>query len=172
VSEPLLNVMKIMLLAGLYLFFVRVLWSVFSELRDPRTVARKRRDLDPVPASSAHTAESRPAVAGSSTRRGQSAALAVVEPMALGQLRMSDTGMVFPLGTEITLGRANTNGIVVDDTYVSTVHARIFNTNGTYFFEDLASRNGSALNGEAIVVITALVAGDLIQLGGTTMEFS
>jgi pSer/pThr/pTyr-binding forkhead associated (FHA) protein len=55
---------------------------------------------------------------------------------------------------------------------MSTVHARIFDTNGTYFIEDLASRNGSTLNGQAIVVTTALVPGDVLQFGGTTMEFS
>ncbi len=165
--------MKIMLLAGLYLFFVRVLWSVFSELRDPRTVARKRRDLDAsAPASVRTTARRSVATAPPAANAGQAAALAVMTPTAIGQLRMSDTGMVFPLGAEITLGRANTNGIVINDTYVSTVHARIFNTNGTYFIEDLASRNGSTLNGQAIVATTALVPGDVLQLGGSTMEFA
>ena len=172
-SEPLLNVMKIMLLAGLYLFFVRVLWSVFNELRDPRSVARKRRDLDPAVAASVRTTARRSVPAPTAqANAGQAAALAVVTRTALGQLRMSDTGMVIPLGAEITLGRAHTNGIVVNDTYVSTVHARIFATNGTYFIEDLASRNGSTLNGQAIVATTALVPGDVLQLGGTTMEFS
>lgn len=166
--------MKIMLLAGLYLFFVRVLWSVFSELRDPRTVARKRRDLDPVAANAAvRTTARRSAPApAAAANAGQAAALAVVTPTAVGQLRLSDTGAVFPLGAEITIGRAHTNGIVVNDTYVSTVHARIFLTNGTYFIEDLASRNGSTLNGQAIVATTALVPGDVLQLGGSTMEFS
>lgn len=171
-SEPLLNVMKIMLLAGLYLFFVRVLWSVFSELRDPRTVARKRRDQDPVPASVRTTARRASAAPTSPANAGQAAALAVVTPQAVGQLRLTDTGAVYPLGSQITLGRADTNGVVLNDTYVSTVHARIFLTNGTYFVEDLSSRNGSTLNGQAIVATTALVPGDVVQLGATSMEFS
>ena len=136
-------------------------------------MARKRRDLDPDGAASARTTARRSVSAPSAPASvGQAAALAVVAPTALGQLRMSDTGMMFPLGAQITLGRANTNGIVINDTYMSTVHARIFNTNGTYFIEDLASRNGSTLNGQAIVATTALVPGDVLQLGGTTMEFS
>ena len=170
-SEPLLNVMKIMLLAGLYLFFVRVLWSVFSELRDPRTLARKRRDLDPV-AASARTTSRRVAAPSRPANAVQAAALAVVTPQAIGQLRFPDTGAVVPLGSQITLGRANTNGVVLNDTYVSTVHARIFLTNGTYFVEDLSSRNGSTLNGQAIVATTALVPGDVLQFGATSMEFS
>jgi len=173
VSEPLLNVMKVMLLAGLYLFFVRVLWSVFSELRDPRTVARKRRDLEPAAAAAGvRTTSRRAAPVLAAANAGQEAALAVATPAAYGQLRMADSGMTFQLGSEITLGRANTNGIVLNDTYVSTVHARIFSTNGTYFIEDLASRNGSTLNGQAIVATTALVPGDVLQLGGSTMEFA
>ena len=165
--------MKIMLLAGLYLFFVRVLWSVFSELRDPRTVARKRRDLDAAPAAGVRTTARRSAAAPAAPANvGQAAALAVVTPTAVGQLRMSDTGATVQLGSEITLGRAHTNGIVINDTYVSTVHARIFVTNGTYFIEDLSSRNGSTLNGQAIVATTALVPGDILQLGGTAMEFN
>ena len=172
VSEPLLNVMKIMLLAGLYLFFVRVLWSVFSELRDPRTVARKRRDLDAVAASVRTTAHRVPSAPTPPANPGQAAALAVVTAQAIGQLRFSDTGAVCPLGSQITLGRAETNGVVLNDTYVSTVHARIFFTNGTYFVEDLSSRNGSTLNGQAIVATTALVPGDVLQLGATSMEFS
>ncbi len=171
VSEPLLNVMKVMLLAGLYLFFVRVLWSVFSELRDPRTVARRRRDLDAPADASTRTTARRAAAHAPPAHAG-----AVVTATALGRLRVLEpaniAGATYQLGQQITLGRAPTNGIILDDTYVSTVHARIFLTNGTYFIEDLASRNGSTLNGRAIVATTALVPGDRLQVGATAMEFS
>jgi len=165
--------MKIMLLAGLYLFFVRVLWSVFSELRDPRTVARKRA---PEPAVADDIRETtmrgaRPATYIPAPQRG-----GVATGLAVGQLVVVEpaqlAGASHGLGAEITVGRAMTNGIVLDDTYVSTVHARIFVTNGTYFVEDLSSRNGSTLNGQALVATTALVPGDRVQFGATTLEFS
>ena len=175
-SEPLLNVMKIMLLAGLYLFFVRVLWSVFSELRDPRTIARKRKDVDRSQAASFDTTARRLTPPAPPANVGHAAAMSVVTALAVGQLRVIEphhlAGGVYQLGTEITMGRATTNGIPLDDTYVSTVHARIFQTNGTYFIEDLASRNGSTLNGQAIVATAALVPGGRLQVGATTMEFS
>lgn len=171
-SEPLLNVMKVMLLAGLYLFFVRVLWSVFSELRDPRTVARKRREKE----TSTRTTARSSVAPGPPAHVGRAAAMAVVAPAAVGQLRIvepaSHTGATYNLGNQITVGRAPTNGIILDDTYVSTVHARIFLTNGNYFVEDLESRNGSMLNGESIVATTALVPGDRLQFGATAMEFT
>lgn len=172
--------MKIMLLAGLYLFFVRVLWSVYSELRDPRSVVRKQRraaEAGGAAAGSARTTARRQVGSPAPpVHAGRAAAMAVVAPAATGQLRVVEpvehAGYTFQLGREITLGRAPTNGIVLDDTYVSTVHARIFLTNGQYFIEDLASRNGSTLNGQAIVATTALVPGDRLQLGATAMEFS
>lgn len=171
-SEPLLNVMKVMLLAGLYLFFVRVLWSVFSELRDPRTVARKRREAE----ASTRTTARRSVPAGPPAHAGRAAAMAIVAPSTVGQLRVIEpaklAGSTYHVGNQITIGRAPTNGIVLDDTYVSTVHARIWLTNGNYFIEDLASRNGSMLNGQSIVATTALVPGDRLQLGATAMEFS
>lgn len=168
--------MKIMLLAGLYLFFVRVLWSVFSELRDPRTVARKRNDAMPS-ADQVRTTTRGAVPAAAMPVAGPAAGYgAVATAVATGQLMVVDppqlAGTAYALGNEITLGRANTNGITLDDTYVSTVHARIFATNGAYFVEDLASRNGSTLNGQALVATTALAAGDRLQLGSTTLEFS
>lgn len=185
-SEPLLNVMKVMLLAGLYLFFVRVLWSVFSELRDPRTIVRKQtakngrhaqRSAIPdhalqgqVPVAMA------PAGAPPAPAPGSPSGRAPIVDLAIGQLLVIDppelAGVRYQLGPEITLGRADTNAIMLDDTYVSTVHARIFETKGTYFVEDLASRNGSTLNGAPLVATTALMPGDRLQFGATAMEFS
>lgn len=192
VSEPLLNVMKVMLLCGLYLFFLRVLWSVFSELRDPRSVARKRdqrRKAAAQPRAGAPAASPAPragqanpvapAAASVYATAGAAAPMATsaqAGPSAAGQLMVIDppelAGHRYSLGNEVTLGRAHTNGIVLDDTYVSTVHARIFLTNGTYFIEDLASRNGSMINDQQLVVTTALTPGDRLQLGATAMEFS
>lgn len=175
--------MKIMLLCGLYLFFLRVLWSVFSELRDPRTVARKRdkrrqaaaaaaqqpRRATPAPVPSAAAAAPVYATAGGPLPTSP-------EPSAAGQLMIIDppelAGHRFAIGNEITLGRAHTNGIMLDDTYVSTVHARIFLRNGTYFVEDLASRNGSMINDRQLVAASPLTPGDRLQLGATAMEFS
>ena len=36
-TEPLLGILKYVLLALLYVFFARVLWAVWSEVRGPRT---------------------------------------------------------------------------------------------------------------------------------------
>lgn len=175
--------MKIMLLCGLYLFFVRVLWSVFSELRDPRTVVRKQKRQKSAPSSGPEqspVAQPMPSAAsmpGLVTAGAPGAVgVAVVTPESLGQLRVIDppelVGTTYQLGQGLTIGRAPTNGIHLDDTYVSTVHARIFATNGTYFVEDLDSRNGTLINAHALVATTALLPGDRLQIGAVTLEFA
>ncbi len=177
-SEPLLNVMKIMVLAGLYLFFVRVLWSVYNELRDPRTRVQPRAEPVP-PVTNAAAPNMR-----TTTRRGGPAAAAVAAPVAsnapvavlIGQLMVleppENVGLTWALGNEITIGRAATCGLHIDDTYVSSVHARIFNRTGVFVIEDLDSRNGTVLNGNQLTTATELRPGDRIQFGTTLLEFS
>ena len=96
--------------------------------------------------------------------------------MIVGQLIVLEpppmAGVTFALANEITIGRAPTCGIHVNDGYVSQVHARVFATNGVFFVEDLDSSNGSTLNGDAITATTPLAPGDLLKVGATVMEFS
>jgi len=180
--------MKIMLLCGLYLFFLRVLWSVFSELRDPRTVARKRsgesgrrgRRSSPTVAAPPAPALGVPSPAAFASHAGSATpaqgAVAVAAATAAGELVVIEppeyAGNVFRLAQQTTIGRAATNGIILDDSYVSTVHARIFMRDGYYFAEDLDSRNGIMLNDQPVVAPEALFPGDLLQIGATSMEFS
>ena len=167
--------MKIMLLAGLYLFFVRVLWAVYTELRDPRTRVARRSEalLSSAPPDGAVVA---PQTARSSRRGGAGSGGAGATAVIVGQLIVIEpppmAGVTYALASEITIGRAPTCGIHVDDGYVSQVHARVFATNGTFFVEDLGSSNGSTLNGRAITTTTPLAPGDLLQIGATLMEFS
>lgn len=158
--------MKIMLLAGLYLFFVRVLWAVYNELRDPRTRVARKAEAN-VAASVARGGR-----APQPTMRRQSGSTAVM----VGQLTVvkpkSMAGTTYALANELTIGRAPTCGIKVDDNYVSQVHARVFFANGSFFVEDLASSNGTTLNNQALKATTALAPGDLLEVGATVMEFS
>lgn len=189
--------MKIMLLAGLYLFFVRVLWSVYNELRDPRTAVRRQpasaspQTVRAAPSGSGSAPGSAPfappappaaAVAPSvafashaGSAAGGGATMAPPAPM-IGQLMVREpahlAGLTWALGNEITLGRVPTCGIHLDDTYVSSVHARIFAVDGAFMIEDLDSRNGTVLNGASLTATTALRPGDVISVGATAMEFS
>ena len=48
------------------------------------------------------------------------------------------------------VGRHPKSDIVIDNVAVSRHHAQITNTNNEHFVEDLDSRNGTIINGEAI----------------------
>ena len=53
-------------------------------------------------------------------------------------------GEEFPLGEEVTVGRAGGCGVPIpDDTFVSQLHARVFRRDGDLFVEDLGSTNGT-----------------------------
>jgi len=74
-------------------------------------------------------------------------------------------GEVFDLpGPTITIGRSADNDIVLCDDKVSRQHCRLVKENGSLLLEDLASSNGSYVNGRA-VQRTRVFDGDKIRLG-------
>ena len=64
----------------------------------------------------------------------------------------------------ITVGRRDTNDIVISNSAVSGVHCRITFEDGKVYLTDLDSTNGTLVNGEP-VVNTEINSGDLIILG-------
>jgi len=164
VSEQLLTVLKLCLLALLYLFFLRVLRAVWSEVTPPKLAtvegAVSRRGRTP----KAKTQKAKTPKAAKS-RRGTTAPtrLVIVEPPARA-------GAEFALGAELTVGRAGGCSIVLDEQYVSQVHCRVFIRDGSVFAEDLGSTNGTWVNGTRAVGQMSARAGDRIQIGNVVME--
>ena len=56
------------------------------------------------------------------------------------------------------------------DTFVSQVHARVYDRDGTLWIEDVGSTNGTYVNGERIAQPVKLGKGDRVQLGETVLE--
>ncbi len=79
-------------------------------------------------------------------------------------------GQTFELGKELTIGRADKCRVVLDDTYVSQVHARIFPKGEGFALEDLGSTNGTYLNRRRITAPVELQRGDLVKIGKTVLE--
>jgi hypothetical protein len=155
-SEQLLTILKLCLLALLYLFFFRVLRAVWAELRQPAVAAGP-----PPPAAPAAPAAPR------GRRRGKGAVseLVVADPA-------DRRGARFPLGGELTIGRAAGCAIAIpDDTYVSSLHARVSRTpDGSVRVEDLGSTNGTFVNRTKVTAPVVLAAGDRLQIGNTVFE--
>jgi Protein of unknown function (DUF3662)/Inner membrane component of T3SS, cytoplasmic domain len=71
-------------------------------------------------------------------------------------------------GAPLTIGRASDNGLVIHDTRVSRHHARLQARRGALVFTDLASTNGSRVNGSRVAEV-ALGEGDRIEIGDTVL---
>ena len=71
-------------------------------------------------------------------------------------------------GSQMTIGRARDNDLVLDDGKVSRHHARLMPRHRTLVFTDLDSTNGSWVNGTRIAEV-ALGEGDRIELGETVL---
>jgi hypothetical protein len=151
-----LTILEYCFLALVYLFLFRVVRTVLAELKPGRI---------PVPAAA--VAEAAPVAAMAPSRREKSGRrweLVIVEPT-------SRSGESFSLGEELSVGRgAGCAVVLADDTFVSTVHARIFMRGNDPYVEDLGSTNGTLLNGETVVEPIRLRPGDRVQFGQTVME--
>jgi pSer/pThr/pTyr-binding forkhead associated (FHA) protein len=160
VSEQLLTILKLCLLALLYLFFFRVLRAVWAELRPPKLVDATPRAPAPAGATGRGSRKS--------AKRQRDAApvaprLVVLEPA-------EQRGRSFPIGAEMTVGRAAGCQITLDDTYASQIHARVFLRDGQYLVEDLGSTNGTYLNRHKVAGPMVVHPGDKVQIGNTVME--
>ena len=178
-TDQLLGILKWALLALLYLFFARVLWAVWSEVRGPRpghaaaTMPRAAAPTDltepaPMPAPAGMPVSRgkapKPPRSGARAKRGDVTRLVVTEPRVR-------RGSTYAIGDEITFGRADSCTISMpDDTFVSQLHARVFRREGGVFADDLGSTNGSFVNGRKLTVAEPLAKGDRLQIGNTIFE--
>ena len=156
-SEQLLTILKFCLMALLYLFFFRVLRAVTVEINPPPALERVGGGgrVAPEPASGR---------VGRRRARRRVDQLTVVHPEA-------QRGRVFPVGEEMTVGRAGGCTVsIAEDTYASQIHARIFGRDGQTWVEDLGSTNGTYVNQSRISTTTPVRRGDLLRVGGTTLE--
>lgn len=80
-------------------------------------------------------------------------------------------GQVTPLSPEGTdLGRDPTNHIVIDDSKVSAFHAKVqVGEEKQLVVWDLASANGTFVNGERVMAPVTIVENDEIKLGTTVL---
>ncbi len=166
-TDQALDILKLVLLGLLYLFFARVLWAVRSEVRRASTtpaapMTANERDATTIAGPTSRRDRRPPRVPKG--RSGRVARLVVIEPKAR-------RGATYPIGADITVGRDPGSTIRIDDdTFVSQHHARIYDVEGQAMVEDLGSTNGSFHNGNRLVGARLLHPGDRIQFGYTVIE--
>jgi hypothetical protein len=165
VSDAVLGILKNCVLALLFLFLLRVVLVVAAELRGTpqltgdaprgrrRNVTVAERAPEPMPV--APTPGEAPAVRG----RWR---LALVTAAGRREFVVND---------ESTIGRGGGCAIALpDDTFVSTLHARVFLHEGELWLEDLGSTNGTRVDGAPISTAVRLRKGSEVRIGNTSFE--
>jgi pSer/pThr/pTyr-binding forkhead associated (FHA) protein len=153
-SDQLLTTLKIALLAFIYLFFARVLWAVWTEVRVPTAPGLNAREIK----VKAPKGSAKKAVETTPTK------LLVVEPAAM-------RGSTVSLDAEVVVGRAEECDVTLsEDPFVSTRHARFFQRDGEWWVEDLGSTNGTLVNAQRITEASRIRRDDRVQAGSAVFE--
>lgn len=148
--EIVLDLLKFLLLGVLYIFIARAVRVINQELKGADAVAVAPRGKAKAPAPAKRSKKKAPTKA------------AVVEG--------DKKGSTLNLDDELIIGRGERCRLILDDTYVSTVHARIFAKGDTYLLEDLGSTNGTYLNRRRVTSPVELHRGDQVKIGKTVLE--
>ena len=144
--EIVLDLLKFLFLGILYIFIARAVRVINQELKGVGTAAPGRAAA-PAPKRSRKAAPSKAAI-----------------------VQGEKKGSTVRLDDEVTIGRGDKCSLVLDDTYVSTVHARIFSNGGRCMLEDLGSTNGTYLNRKRVTSPVELHRGDQVKIGKTVLE--
>ena len=159
-SDQLLLVLRVCLLALVYLVFLRVVRAVWVELRaEQRLAVGVGNARGGPPVASPAPPPARPAPGPAAAR------LVIVAPAELA-------GRAFPLAEEATIGRGGGCAVAIDDAHVSKLHARVFRTEEGWMVEDLGSTNGTRLDGQALTEARPLPAGARLQVGAVELELT
>ncbi|MBA2284801.1 MAG: FHA domain-containing protein [Ktedonobacteraceae bacterium] len=72
----------------------------------------------------------------------------------------------------LTIGRGVESDVVINDPSISRRHAQVVRQPNGVYVQDLASRNGSYVNGELLVAPWPLQPGDIVRLGNISLEYT
>jgi pSer/pThr/pTyr-binding forkhead associated (FHA) protein len=72
--------------------------------------------------------------------------------------------------TEVLIGRDPLCDLEINDSSVSSQHARLSFHHNQWWLDDLKSRNGTLLNDELVTTAVVLTRNDKIRCGGATLQ--
>ena len=153
-SEQLVRLLALCVLVLLYLFFFRVMRAVWAGVATPRNHLGWR-SLRGLRGNGSPNGNAAP----------QPAALVVRSPL-------SAQGERHLLADALTIGRSPECDIIIDDSYSSQAHARLYRDGSQHLLEDLGSTNGTYLNRQKVANATVVRIGDFVQVGSTVFEVS
>jgi pSer/pThr/pTyr-binding forkhead associated (FHA) protein len=167
-SELTLTVIRLALLALLWIFVFSVVGVLRGDLYGTRVLSRDktkppRRPVrepvaHPVPASRPAT----PKATRASVRRVPTSLTVTEGSLAGTTLSLMDSGVLLGRNPECTL--------VLDDDFASGRHARIYRRDDGWFVEDLGSTNGTYLGTSKLTEPMPLEVGSTLRIGKTIFE--
>jgi len=85
----------------------------------------------------------------------------------------SKAGQCFRLSRPVlTVGRGIESDVIINDASISRRHVQFSRRDDGDYIQDLASRNGTTVNGEAVTSATLLQPGDMIEMGNIRLEYT
>jgi pSer/pThr/pTyr-binding forkhead associated (FHA) protein len=167
-SELTLTVIRIGLVALLWIFVFSVVGVLRGDLYGTRVLTRGKRK-NPPRATREAVAKSSPAKRSVTPKRARSSnkrtptALTVTEGSLVGTtVSLKETGVLLGRNPECTL--------VLDDDFASGRHARIFRRDAGWFVEDLGSTNGTFLGSSKLTQPMPVEVGSTLRIGRTVFE--
>ena len=167
-SELTLTVIRLGLLALLWIFVFSVVGVLRGDLYGTRVLTRRkpampaRRARQPV-AKAPPTARSATPKPGRASAKRTPTALVVTEGSLAGTtVSLKEAGVLLGRNPECTL--------VLDDDFASGRHARIFARDAGWFVEDLGSTNGTFLGSSKLTQPMPVEVGSTIRIGKTIFE--
>ncbi len=88
----------------------------------------------------------------------------------IGNASLVRPGEIFQMGPIMPIGRLPGNALILDDDYVSSEHALLAWREGRWWLSDVASTNGTFLNGQPVTRPVQVNWGDLIGVGGVRLR--
>ncbi|HZD59580.1 MAG TPA: FHA domain-containing protein [Anaerolineae bacterium] len=76
-----------------------------------------------------------------------------------------------PVVGQVLIGRAPDCDIILEDTFASSRHARVYSDDSACWLEDLGSTNGTTVKGERIKGSVRLSKGSQFTIGHTVFQF-
>ena len=167
-SELTLTVVRLGLLALLWLFVFSIVGVLRGDLYGTRVLTRRR--PKPLARSAGEAVKPSPSVTRAAVPKAPRGSGRHI-PHALTVTAGSMTGTTVTLqATGILLGRNPECTLVLDDDFASGRHARIFRRDDRWFVEDLGSTNGTFLGASKLTKPMPVEVGSTVRIGKTIFE--
>jgi pSer/pThr/pTyr-binding forkhead associated (FHA) protein len=157
--DVLILVLRIGFIFLLYFFLFLVVRVITRELDSAKS---RSRSVSPAPAA-VYPEEGLTGIQEAVGQPGKGLGRLVITE--IGNATTVRPGAVFELGPITPIGRKAINAIRLDDDFVSGEHALLAWREGRWYLSDVASTNGTFLNGEQVSQPRPVHQGDLIGIG-------